>query len=88
MPQIYFKREPMTAYLISLSLAGMARDRGLGGIFMSAEIIRFIARPDRNRGPTDFPTIAFRSATGPDDLTMDHVDTAACEVVWPHSDEA
>jgi len=78
----------MTAYLISLSLAGMARDRGLGGIFVSAEIIRFIARPDRNRGPTDFPTIAFRSATGPDDLTMDHVDTAACEVVWPHSDEA
>jgi hypothetical protein len=55
---------------------------------MSAKIIRFIARPDRNRGPTDFPTIEFRSATGPDDLTMDHADAAACEVVWPDSDEA
>jgi len=78
----------MTAYLISLSLAGMARDRGLGGIFVSAEIMRFIAPLDRNRGPTDFPTIAFRSATASDDLTMDHVDAAACEVVWPDSDEA
>ena len=55
---------------------------------MSAEIIQFIARPNHHREQTDFPTIAFRSATGPDDLTMDHVDTAACEVVWPDSDEA
>jgi hypothetical protein len=57
-------------------------------MLMSAEIIQFIPRPNHHREQTDFPTIAFRSATGPDDLTMDHVDTAACEVVWPHSDEA
>ena len=29
---------------------------------MSADIIRFIPRPKRSRGPTDFPAIAFRSA--------------------------
>jgi hypothetical protein len=29
---------------------------------MSADIIRFIPRPRRSRGTTDFPTIAFRSA--------------------------
>jgi hypothetical protein len=36
-------------------------DRGVGGVFVSAEIIQFI-RPDRKSGLTDFPTIAFRSA--------------------------
>ena len=29
---------------------------------MSAEIIQFIPRPGRDDAPTDFPTIAFRSA--------------------------
>jgi hypothetical protein len=46
---------------------------------MSADIIRFIPRPDTARERTDFPTIAFRSAVKPDDLVMDHVDTAPCE---------
>ena len=55
---------------------------------MSAEIIQFIPRPNRDRGPTDVPSIAFRSAARPDDLTMDHVDTAPCEILWPASDEA
>lgn len=55
---------------------------------MSAEIIRFIRGPKHNRGQTDFPTIAFRSAAQRDDLTMDHVDTAPCEYVRPESSEA
>ena len=29
---------------------------------MSAEIIQFIGRPKRDGTPTDFPTIAFRTA--------------------------
>jgi hypothetical protein len=48
---------------------------------MSAEIIQFIPRPKPHREPTDFPTIVFRSAAVPDDLTMDHVDTTPCEYV-------
>ena len=53
---------------------------------MSANIIRFIPRPKRGREPTDFPTIAFRSAVKPDDLVMDHVDTAPCEHASAESD--
>ena len=55
---------------------------------MSAEIIQFIRRPKPHREPTDFPTIAFRSAIASDDLAMDHVDTAPCEYVCPDSSEA
>jgi hypothetical protein len=55
------------------------RNRHLGRIVMSADIIRFIPRPDTARERTDFPTIAFRSAVKPDELVMDHVDTAPCE---------
>jgi hypothetical protein len=62
--------------------------RGVGGIFVNAEIIRFIRGPKHNRRQTDFPTIAFRSAVRPDDLTMDHVDAAPCEYVRPESREA
>jgi hypothetical protein len=50
---------------------------------VSAEIIRFMRRPNRRRAPTDFPTIAFRSAAAPDDLSMDHVDTAPYEYGAP-----
>jgi hypothetical protein len=55
---------------------------------MSAKIIQFIPRPNHNRDQTDFPEIAFRSAARPDDLAMDHVDTAPCEFFWPEPDEA
>lgn len=58
---------------------------------MSAEIIQFIPRPKHDPGAaefsaadfqaTDFPAIAFRSARRPDDLAMDHADTAPCEVL-------
>jgi hypothetical protein len=64
------------------------RYRGVGGIFVSAEIIRFIRGPKHHRGPTDFPTIAFRSVVRRDDQTMDHSDTAPCEYVWPDHSEA
>jgi hypothetical protein len=37
---------------------------------MSADIIRLIPRPKRNREPTDFPAIAFRSAA-PDGRAKD-----------------
>ena len=44
---------------------------------MSAEIIQFIPRPRQDRVQTDFPTIAFRSAS-PDPDT-DHADTTPSE---------
>lgn len=49
---------------------------------MSAEIIPFIPRPNRRNGLADFPGTS-RSAIGPDDLTMDHADTAPCEYIRP-----
>jgi hypothetical protein len=54
----------------------------MGGAVMTADIIRFIPRPARGRGPTDFPTIAFRSAQ-PDKSP----DTAPCEYVQPGHDD-
>jgi hypothetical protein len=59
----------------------------MGWILMSAEIIQFIPRPKPHREPTDFPTIVFRSAVAPEDLAMDHVDTAPCEYVCPDFSE-
>jgi hypothetical protein len=50
---------------------------------VSAEIIQFIRGPKHNREPSDFPTIAFRSAAKPDDLAMDQVDTSPCEYLSP-----
>jgi len=61
------------------------RHRSVGRTRMSAEIIRFIPRPNRNRDAEDFSTFGSRSAALPDDLTMDHVDTAPCEYVWSDS---
>jgi hypothetical protein len=69
----------MTAYLISLALAGLVAIRGVRGIFVSADIIRFIRRPNHDREQTDFPTIAFRSAVQPDSLTVDHADSSTCK---------
>lgn len=54
---------------------------------MSAEIIQFIRCPSHHRGPSDFPTIVFRSAAQPDDLVMDHADTAPSEYVRPEPAE-
>jgi hypothetical protein len=46
---------------------------------MSADIIPFVARGNRKNGFTGFSV----SASLPDDLVMDHVDTSPCEYVWP-----
>ena len=55
---------------------------------MSAEIIQFIRGPKRHREHSDFPTIAFRSAARPDDLVMDHADTAPSEDARPEPPES
>jgi hypothetical protein len=59
------------------------RHRGSGGIFMRGEITRLILRPHPDRGQTDFPTIAFRSAARPDDLTMERADAGSGEYMRP-----
>jgi hypothetical protein len=63
-------------------IGGPDRDRIMGEIFVSAEIIPFTSRPKRGSGPADFSSTS-RSAIRPDDLAMDHVDTAPCEYLWP-----
>ena len=55
---------------------------------MSAEIVRFIARPNRDHEPTDFPTIAFRSVLQSEKPATDDADTAPCEYVPPTSGES
>ena len=55
---------------------------------MSAKIIQFAPRRNRERKEMEFSAIASRSAPRPDDLTMDHVDTSPCEYVRPASGEA
>jgi hypothetical protein len=60
----------------------------VGGIVVSAEIIQFIRGPKRNCECSDFPTIAFRSAARPDDLVMDHADTAPSEYACPEPSES
>ena len=54
---------------------------------MSAEIIAFVPRP-RGRS-LDGPKTLLRSQAMPDDLTMDHADTAPCEYVpsCEHADD-
>ena len=54
--------------------------RRIGGMLVSAEIIRLIPRPRRDDEQTDFPTIAFRSAVP--DLTMNHADAVPCKHVF------
>src|SRR5271156_5018622 len=56
-------------------LDGPGRDRGMGGVIVSAEIIPFVPRPNRKREPMHLPPAPFRWAPRPDDLTMDHADT-------------
>jgi hypothetical protein len=51
---------------------------------MSADIIPFAPRRDRKRSVIRFSTLA----TPPDDLVMDHADTAPCEYVAPDEGEA
>lgn len=50
---------------------------------MSAKIFAFVPWLDRKRELVHFPPAPFRSTPRPDDLTMDHADTAPCEYVSP-----
>jgi hypothetical protein len=52
---------------------------------VSAEIIQFIPRPGRDDAPTDFPTVAFRSAA--QDPAVDSADTAAGQPAEPERRE-
>jgi hypothetical protein len=52
---------------------------------MSAKIIRLVPRQNRKCELGRFPALAFGPALLPDDLIMDHVDTAPCEYVRPES---
>jgi hypothetical protein len=91
MPHICFSQSTKAKHDRVFDIAracGLARDRDVGGIGMSADIIQFIPRPHPAREPTDLPTMAFRSVPRSDDLTMDHVDTAPCEYLRPEPDEA
>jgi len=49
---------------------------------MSADIIPFVPRRDRKRGVIEFSN----PATPPNDLVMEHVDTAPCEI-FRHCEE-
>jgi hypothetical protein len=51
---------------------------------MSAEIIPFV----RDRRPDRVRKIGFRALATPDDLVMDHLDTAPCEAAWPKVPQA
>jgi len=53
---------------------------------VSAEIIQFIPRPGRDDAPTDFPTIAFRSAR--QSPTADPADAATDKPTGPANREA
>ncbi|MBV9064155.1 MAG: hypothetical protein JO004_00105 [Methylobacteriaceae bacterium] len=55
---------------------------------MNAEIIRFIARPNRDRQTSDFPTIAFRAVPRPEKSATEDSDTAPCEYVPPIDGES
>jgi hypothetical protein len=56
-------------------------DRHMGGSIVSAEIVPFTHIASRNSERSNFSAL-FRSAERPDDLAMDHVDTAACDRAW------
>jgi hypothetical protein len=50
---------------------------------MSADIMAFIPRRNRKSVLTDF----YAPKAAPDDLVMDHVDTAPCEYAPRHCEE-
>jgi hypothetical protein len=54
----------------------------LGGPFVSARILQFVSKAQRDRSRDEFANV-FRSKAAPDDLVMDHADTAPCECIGP-----
>jgi hypothetical protein len=69
MPQIYFKREANDRLSDIARACRIDCHRDLGGVFVSAEIIRRMPSPGRDGQRTDFPAIAFRTAVP--DITRD-----------------
>jgi hypothetical protein len=76
--QIQEQERPMDDRISDL--AGARRPphhRRVGATGLTADVIRFIPRPKVGRGPTDFPTIAFRTAGAatecPDAVRREHV---------------
>jgi len=57
-------------------------DRALGDLLVSARIIRFVPRTSFDHRLHEAPQ-PFRSMRRPDDLAMDHADTAPCEYSPP-----
>jgi hypothetical protein len=49
---------------------------------LTADVIRFIPRPAAGRGPTDFPTIAFRAVSEANECA----DTSPCDHVQSEHD--
>jgi hypothetical protein len=75
MPHVSFWRDADDR-LPDLACADRPRcHRRFGGGLVSAEIIQFIPRPERDDAPTDFPTIAFRPAV--QDPVVAHADADA-----------
>jgi hypothetical protein len=62
MPHIYFKREANDRLPDIARAYRIDCDRGVGGMFVSAEIILLMPRPGHDSEQTDFPAIAFRTA--------------------------
>ena len=75
----------MTAYLISLALAGLVASSSPKDCH-ERRSHRFVPRPGRDYEPTDFPTIAFSSLRIRDDPATDHADTAPSEYASPEND--
>jgi len=49
---------------------------------VSAKILQFVSKAQRDRSRDEFANV-FRSKAAPDDLVMDHADTAPCECIGP-----
>ena len=49
---------------------------------MSAKILQFVSKAQRDRSRDEFANV-FRSKAAPDDLVMDHADTAPSECIGP-----
>ena len=60
---------------------GPGRDRGMGGGVVSAEIIPFVPRRNREREPVYLPAAVFRSTPGPD--LHDHVTQRRANMFHP-----
>ena len=63
MPQFHFKRGANDCISDIARACLIGCHRGVGGVFVSAEIVQLMPRPRHCHAQTDFPAIAFRSAS-------------------------